>query len=84
MKGDSMKILETTFMDPEGYEGAVRYELLVNEKPEIRVGYICPEDATFNRDLSFVYSIPALMKMAYEAGKNGEEFSVESKEELDE
>ena len=36
----------------------------------------CPEDATLERDLGFVYDIPELMKRAYEAGKRGEDFSV--------
>lgn len=36
----------------------------------------CPEDATLGRDLSFFYSIPNLMKLAYEAGQAGEDFEI--------
>lgn len=36
-----------------------------------------PEDATLDRDLSFVYDIPDLMEMAYTAGRNGEEFEIQ-------
>jgi hypothetical protein len=41
----------------------------------------CPEDATLERGFNFVYSIPRLMKQAYEAGKSGEEFVIENIEE---
>lgn len=34
------------------------------------------EDNSLNRNFSNVYEIPNLMKMAYEAGKNGEEFEI--------
>lgn len=37
-----------------------------------------PEDANMSRDFNDVYSIPDLMKMAYEAGKNGEDWEWES------
>ncbi len=37
-----------------------------------------PEDANINRDFNDVYSITDLMKMAYDAGKNGEDFTVTS------
>lgn len=33
----------------------------------------CPEDATLNRDLGFVYEIKPLLKLAYQMGKRGEE-----------
>ena len=39
----------------------------------------CPEDALLHRDLIFVYDIPDLMRKAYEAGKNGEEFEYNKK-----
>lgn len=37
-----------------------------------------PEDASISRDFNDVLKIPKLMQIAYEAGKNGEEFSVEN------
>lgn len=36
-----------------------------------------PEDAVFYRDLGGAYSIVKLMRIAYEAGKNGESFNYE-------
>lgn len=36
-----------------------------------------PEDANLSRDFSGVYSIPSLMRRAYNAGKNGEDFTIE-------
>lgn len=39
-----------------------------------------PEDNTLSRNFNDVYSIPDLMKMAWEAGKNNEEFVVEVEE----
>lgn len=43
----------------------------------------CPEDAIIGRDLISCYIIIKYMKMAYEAGKNGEEFIVENEEWVD-
>jgi hypothetical protein len=37
----------------------------------------CPEDATFERDLSDCNNIPELLKRAYEAGKAGDFFEIE-------
>jgi len=34
-----------------------------------------PEDNNLSRNFSDVHNIPRLMKMAYEAGKNGQDFS---------
>jgi hypothetical protein len=36
-----------------------------------------PEDATLARDFNDCYSIPDLLKLAYEAGKRGEDFELE-------
>lgn len=44
----------------------------------------CPEDATLERDLSFVYSIPTMMREAYKAGLRGDKFVEEHIEEGDE
>lgn len=40
----------------------------------------CPEDAIIGRDLISCNTIIEYMKLAYEAGKNGEEFIVEELE----
>ena len=42
-----------------------------------------PEDASISRDFSDVWSIPGLMKAAYDAGKNGEAFIIEECESDD-
>lgn len=39
-----------------------------------------PEDMYLFRELSDALLVPSLMKMAYEAGKNGEEWEHEEKE----
>ncbi|PKJ52649.1 hypothetical protein [Bacillus sp. SN10] len=44
----------------------------------------CPEDATLERDLSFVYSIAGYMRGAYEAGKRGDAFIVNYTDEDEE
>ena len=48
-------------------EGYVINDLCVTEMTD------CPEDATLNRDLGFVYEIRPLLKLAYQMGKRGEE-----------
>ena len=35
-----------------------------------------PEDSNLGRDFSDVFKIPSLLQMAYDAGKNGEGFSI--------
>lgn len=40
-----------------------------------------PEDNTLHRNFSDCYDIPALLRKAYEAGKNGEDFTVEYAED---
>lgn len=37
----------------------------------------CPEDATLNRDLSGIYSVPSMLREAYEAGLAGETLEFE-------
>lgn len=39
--------------------------------------YDCPEDAIIGRDLISCTQIAEYMRMAYEAGKNGEVFEIE-------
>ena len=53
---------------------------IVNDKAQsisIDAGHGEPEDNYLFRDLSFVYDIEDMLKMAYEAGVAGEEFEVE-------
>jgi len=43
--------------------------------------YDCPEDATLSRDLISCSEIADYMKIAYEHGKNGEDFTVTVEED---
>lgn len=58
----------------------------VNDKGEsmrFNIGRGEPEDMYLFRDLADVLSVPDLMQMAYDAGKNGEKLEfIESDEEL--
>ena len=60
------------------YDDMATLEIDVNGRNAVSVGPLneCPEDAYLERDLGFAYDIPDLMRMAYEAGKAGEEFTV--------
>ena len=51
-------------------------EIYVNGKLEFNVGDGEPEDSNLARDFNDCWGIPGLMKVAYEAGKNGEEFTM--------
>ncbi len=73
-----MKVITTYGHDNSGYDGRDSYEIEVDGEVEIRVGRPEPEDATLTRDLSFAYSIVTLMKKAWEAGKRGEDFTLET------
>lgn len=77
-----MNIIVTTSMEDEN--GNSRCRIAIDGKPVISVGPLweCPEDATLERDLNFVYQIPDLLKRAYEAGKSGEPFLVDYVQEL--
>lgn len=37
----------------------------------------CPEDANLGRDLRFIYELPQILQIAYEAGRRGESFVIE-------
>ena len=54
------------------------------ETMEISIGEGEPEDMYLFRNLSGVYLIADLIKMAYDAGKAGEEYEYEAFEEKDE
>jgi hypothetical protein len=64
--------------------GEGEYYELSTPKYSIGVGHMEPEDATLNRDLSFVYDIENMLREAYEAGKDGEEFHITYEEAEDE
>lgn len=80
-----MEIIEKNSSEKSMFDndGRSRYKIFVNGKERISANdYGEPEDNSLGRDLNFVFSIVELMEEAYNAGKNGEEFTV-NKEELE-
>jgi len=78
-------IIEENYITEFGYERQNSWNLYTDNGISIGVCELneCPEDATFGRDLSFVFSIPELIQKAYDAGKNGESLDFEYKTEED-
>jgi hypothetical protein len=81
-----MKIKVTEYWDD--YECEVyREKMEVDGKSVFGVSNLseCPEDARIGRDLTDSGDVIKLMKMAYDAGKNGEDFEVleRTREEID-
>lgn len=58
-------------------------EISINGEVQFTIGQGEPEDMSLTRDMSDCYNIISMMKQAYEAGKNGEDFLVESLEGYD-
>ena len=56
------------------------YAIEINDKKVFSVSDGEPEDSNLSRDFSDVYSIPTLLQIVYEAGKNGEELVFENRE----
>ena len=54
------------------------WELHVDGERRMGMGNLedCPEDASLGRGLNDVFCVVDLMKLAYEAGKNGESFEI--------
>ena len=64
------------------YEDIPTLRIEVDGKERIYVGVIESEDCYLHRDLSFVYDIVPMMRMAHAAGTRGEPFRItEVKEE---
>jgi hypothetical protein len=68
------------------WNGEARFSLEVDGGTRFSAGSFseCPEDATLERDLSFVYDIADLLREAYEAGKAGRPLEFKSENEDDE
>lgn len=67
-------VLET-ISDDRTYESL---EIALDEKTKFHVcSSDSPEDNTLSRNFSDCYDIPELLRKAYEAGRNGEEFELE-------
>jgi hypothetical protein len=73
-----MRIVETITTDDD-YRQTLTIE--VDGKGIFGVGDGEPEDSNLSRDFSDCFSITDLMKMAYDAGKNGEDWEYELIEE---
>lgn len=70
-----MKI--TVIESKSKYIGTDRIKILIEsgkDKGKLLFKTGEPEDNSFNRNLSDVYNIPDALKLAYDAGKNGEEW----------
>jgi len=79
-----MKVTETHEFNnsDHGEVSQVTVEVITNDgKDSVSIGEGEPEDMTLFRDLSDAYFISNLIQLAYQAGKNGEEFEYELIEE---
>lgn len=65
------------------YDDMATLQIDVNGRNVISVSPLieCSEDAYLENDLGFAYDIPDLMRMAYEAGKAGEPFTIIEEDE---
>lgn len=75
-----VKVLTLTnqVIEERDYREAMAIEIDGIRKFEVEDGE--PEDGCLNRDFSDCYDIPDLLQLAYEAGKNGEDFVVLNEE----
>jgi hypothetical protein len=82
-----MKVIETHEFYNSDHDDASNVIVEVirdnGEKESVSIGEGEPEDMYLFRDLSDAYSISDLVKMAYEAGKAGEDFDYDLIEERD-
>ncbi len=51
-------------------------EIYIDGKRVFSVGDGEPEDSNLSRDFNDCWSIPDMMRIAFDAGKNGEEFTL--------
>ena len=79
-----------TITEINGYGGngeGANYEIDISKDGKTLIGFYagplqeCPEDASLERDLSYVYLAKSFFKLGYEAGKNNEDVKYETKEE---
>lgn len=75
-----MKLVVKRFEEHEFWRTALKIEAKT-KKDQTELSFIEgePEDASLGRDYSDVYNIEDLVKMAYEAGKNGERLEIDRK-----
>ena len=67
-------LIKQVYLEDKHYEGSGYSIEITTETKTKKLRFIDgePEDATINRDFSHVHQIDTLVRMAYEAGKNGE------------
>lgn len=80
-----MKVVETHEFNNSDHDDASHVTIEVTlhngEHSSVSIGEGEPEDMYLFRDLSDVYDIVDLIRLSYNAGKNGEEFEYEFIEE---
>lgn len=74
-----MKIKVVERIDELDYTGMM--EIYIDGRREFTVYDGEPEDNNLSRNFNDCWSIPELMRKAYEAGRNGEEFDLKYIEE---
>jgi len=70
-----MKLIEKLYLDKQG--ATVAYQITLETRETFKVFYISDRESgnrNFNKCLDYAFDIPTLIKTAYEAGKNGENF----------
>ena len=76
-----MKVIITERIDNvDGFDEVTYYSV---NTPQNRMDLSnmceCPEEATLSRELGCIFNLPSIIKEAYEAGKNGEKLTFETK-----
>lgn len=75
-------MLVEIFSSQDEYDYRCAYSIYINGKREISFVDGEPEDNNLCRNFDGVYTIDRLMRMAYEAGKNGEDFECVGEKEI--
>lgn len=71
----TIKSANEKYLSDNDYQDFLTIE--IDGKKEFHVYEGAPEDATLYRDFADCNLVPELMRKAYEAGKNGEDFTIE-------
>jgi hypothetical protein len=78
--------MKITFTHGKDWNGSASLGMDIDGRGGFWIGCLseCPEDASLERNLGFVYSIEDWIKKAYEAGKSGEPLEIIHENEEDE
>ncbi len=60
----------------DGYEDRAWLEISIDGEEIFSIGSGEPEDMSLGRDLKSAWNVLPMMRLAYQAGKNGEPFTV--------